>query len=108
MGESSYRADDLVCCIEDRGAGYVLYSPHRGQTVRLNESGRRVWELLAKPVSLDEIARRLVYVYPNVPLEQARRDAESFIQSLIPEFVALHPSIPSRPQPLTRQRSHDV
>jgi len=59
--------------------------------VQLNESGRRVWDLLAKPVSLDEIARHLVYAYPDVPPARARRDAESFVQSLMPDFVTFHP-----------------
>ena len=108
MVEKNYRADELVCCIEEGRDRTVLYSPYRGQTVQLNESGRRVWELLAKPVSLGEIARCLVYAYPHVPLEQARRDAESFIQSLIPDFVTPHPMNPNRSQPLTRQGSHDV
>ena|GEM_PF-3577081 len=91
MGERSYRADELVCCIDESRDGSVLYSPYRGQMVQLNESGRRVWDLLAKPVSLDEIARHLVYAYPDVPPARARRDAESFVQSLMPDFVTFHP-----------------
>ena len=108
MGEKHYRADELVCCIEDGRDGTVLYSPYRGQMVQLNESGRRIWELLAKPVSLDEIARHLVYAYPDVPLAQARRDAENFVQSLIPDFVTPHPMTPNRSQPLSHQESRDV
>jgi hypothetical protein len=40
---------------------------------------------------MDEIVSHLATAYPDVTPEQARKDAEQFIQSLVPGFVIPSP-----------------
>ena len=87
----TYRADEVVSCVDEGEDGAMLYNPDEDDTVLLNPSGRSVWVLLSAPRALDEIAGHLATAYPDVTREQARKDAEQFIQSLIPNFVIVTP-----------------
>ncbi len=94
MSEKTYRANEVVSCVDEGEDGAMLYNPDRDDTVVLNPSGRGIWVLLAVPRTLDEIAGHLATAYPEVTREQALKDAEQFIQSLVPHFV-----IPSSDEP---------
>jgi hypothetical protein len=87
MSEQAFRANEVVSCLDEGEDGAMLYNPDKDDTVLLNPSGRTVWALLSAPRTLDEIAAHLVAAYPDVPREQALKDAELFIQSLVPDFV---------------------
>jgi hypothetical protein len=87
MSEITYRVNEVVSCVDEGEDGTLLYNPDKDDTVLLNPSGRIVWSLLSAPHSLDEIAGQLVIAYPDVPREQALKDAQRFIQSLVPDFV---------------------
>jgi len=91
MSEKTYRANEVVSCVDEGEDGAMLYNPDKDDTVLLNPSGRSIWALLSAPRTLDEIARHLTTAYPDVTLEQARQDAEKFIQSLVPHFVTASP-----------------
>jgi hypothetical protein len=94
MSEKTYRANEVVSCVDEGEDGAMLYNPDKDDTVLLNPSGRGIWALLAVPRTLDEIARHLATVYPDVPPDQARQDAEQFVQSLTPDFVTPSPDAP--------------
>jgi len=91
MSEKTYRANEVVSCVDEGEDGAMLYNPDKDDTVVLNPSGRSIWALLSAPRTLEEIARHLVATYPDVAPEQARQDAEKFIQSLVPHFVIASP-----------------
>jgi hypothetical protein len=91
MSEKTYRANEVVSCVDEGEDGAMLYNPDKDDTVLLNPSGRIVWTLLSAVRTLDEIAAYLVAAYPDVPSEQALKDAELFIQSLVPDFVTASP-----------------
>jgi len=91
MSEKTYRANEVVSCVDEGEDGAMLYNPDKDETVLLNPSGRVVWALLSAPRTLDEIAVQLVTSYPDVPRERALKDAEQFIQSLVPDFVTPSP-----------------
>ena len=91
MSEKTYRANEVVSCVDEGEDGAMLYNPDKDDTVVLNPSGRSIWALLSAPKTLDEIARHLAGAYPDVTPEQARQDAEKFIQSLVPHFVIASP-----------------
>jgi hypothetical protein len=91
MSEKTYRANEVVSCVDEGEDGAMLYNPDKDETVLLNPSGRIVWALLSAPHTLDDIATSLVTAYPDVPHEQALKDAEQFIQSLVPDFVTPSP-----------------
>ena len=88
MGEMTYRANEVVACVDEGEDGAMLYNPDKDDTVVLNPSGRAVWVMLSEPRTLDEIAGYLATAYPSVAPEQARKDAEQFIESLVPVFVS--------------------
>jgi len=87
MSEKTYRANEVVSCVDEGEDGAMLYNPDKDDTVILNASGRTIWTLLSAPRTLDEIAGSLVAAYPYITQEQARKDAEQFLQSLVPNFV---------------------
>jgi hypothetical protein len=87
MGETTYRAIEVVSCVDEGEDGAMLYNPDKDATVLLNPSGRSIWALLAVPRTLDEIAGHLTATYPSVTREQAMQDADKFIQPLLPDFI---------------------
>jgi hypothetical protein len=91
MSEITYRANEVVSCVDEGDDGAMLYNPDKDDTVVLNPSGRCVWAMLSAPRAIDEIVSHLATVYPDVTPEQARKDAEQFIQSLVPDFVIPSP-----------------
>ena len=94
MSEKTYRANEVVSCVDEGEDGAMLYNPDKDDTVLLNPSGRSIWALLAAPRTLEEIAGHLAAAYPGVTPEQARQDAEQFIQSVVPDFVIPSPNEP--------------
>ena len=94
MSEKTYRANEVVSCVDEGEDGALLYNPDKDDTVVLNPSGRSIWALLAAPRTLDEIASHLATAYPEVTPEQARKDAEQFVQSLVPGFIIPSPDEP--------------
>jgi hypothetical protein len=94
MSDKTYKANDVVSCVDEGDDGAMLYNPDKDDTVLLNPTGRIVWSLLDTPRTLDEIAGHLAAVYPGVTREQARQDAEQFIQSVVPNFIIPSPDEP--------------
>jgi hypothetical protein len=91
MSEKTYRANEVVSCVDEGEDGAMLYNPDKNDSIILNPSGRSIWVLLSAPRTLDEIADNLVAAYPHITREQARKDAEQFIKSLVPDFVVPSP-----------------
>ena len=64
---------------------YVVATGELTQTfrsmIRLNGTGRFLWDLLAKDVTIDELARAMTEKY-DVSAEDARRDVEAFVTAL--------------------------
>ena len=94
MSEKTYRANEVVSCVDEGEDGAMLYNPDKDDSVLLNPSGRSIWALLSKPRTLDEIAGHLATAYPDITRDQAGKDAEQFIQSLVPNFVIPSPDEP--------------
>ena len=94
MNERTYRANEVVSCVDEGEDGAMLYNPDKDDTVLLNPAGQVIWSFCATPRTLDEIARHLVTAYPDVAPEQARKDAEQFVQSVAPDFI-----VPSADEP---------
>jgi len=95
MSDKTYRAIDVVSCVDEGDDGAMLYNPDKDDTVLLNPSGRGIWALLAAPRTLDEIAGHLAAAYPDVTYERARQDADEFIKSLTPDFIITEDSSPT-------------
>jgi hypothetical protein len=68
-------------------AGETLVVPVRGRVgdlasiYQLNQSASRIWDALAQPVSLRELARVICDEF-EVELEQAENDVQSFVEQL--------------------------
>jgi hypothetical protein len=91
MSDKTYKANEVVSCVDEGEDGAMLYNPDKDDTVLLNPTGRIIWALLSVPRTLDEIAGHLAAAYPGVTREQARQDAEQFIQSVVPNFIIPSP-----------------
>ncbi len=91
MSERTYRQNEVVSCVDEGEDGLMLYNPDKDDTVVLNPSARSIWLLLSAPRTLDEIAGHLASAYPDVTVEQAKKDAEQFIRPLVPTFIIQSP-----------------
>lgn len=67
------------------GAAFVV-SVDLQQMFELNEVGTFIWDTLSTPASLDEIAASVSDEF-DVPPDQARRDTEAFLGSLLERSV---------------------
>ncbi|MCX6842172.1 MAG: PqqD family protein, partial [candidate division WOR-3 bacterium] len=83
LAAKTYRANEVVSCVDEGEDGAMLYNPDKDDTVMLNPTGRAIWSFLTDPRTLDDITGHLVAVYPGVAREQAVQDADKFIQSLL-------------------------
>jgi len=60
----------------------VVLTPRNGRILTLNETGSRIWDLLADGPSAKDIVDRLVQEFEVTP-DEARRDAEAFFDELV-------------------------
>jgi hypothetical protein len=81
-----YRANPLVSC-GDEVDGSVLFNPDTDDMVVINSSGKALWEWLATPHSALEMAAFLATTYEGVSEEQAVKDAQEYIDSLLGDFL---------------------
>lgn len=66
-------------------AGATLLIPVHGCTqslYTLNDTGRRLWELIETPQSEDDLVEALVELYP-ISTETARQDVKKFLNDML-------------------------
>jgi hypothetical protein len=71
--------------------GAVLLDIEQGICFSLNPVGLRIWELLKKRCSLDQIADALAQEFP-VPRDQILSDASEFIEALEAKHLIRRPN----------------
>jgi hypothetical protein len=81
------RSEGLVA--EPMEGGVVVLDPKTDRYLRLNATGRLIWESLAEPATVAELARALGE-QTGVDADRAEADATSFIEGLI-ELGAARP-----------------
>src|SRR3954454_18648742 len=78
------RSEGLVT--EPMDGGIVMLDPETDRYLRLNATGRLIWEALAEPATVTDLARVLCE-RTGVSADRAEVDAASFVDGLI-EFGA--------------------
>jgi len=68
--------------------GALLYNPDADDIVLINETGRIIWDAIAKPLTTAEIAAYLVANTEGA--ENVSADVDAFIESLLPNFVVVY------------------
>ena len=81
-----YLANSVVSCGEEVD-GFVLFNPDTDDMAVINPSGRALWDWIASPRSAQEMAVFLVETYEGVSEEQAAKDVQEFIHSLLGDFM---------------------
>jgi hypothetical protein len=76
----------VVSCGEEVD-GFVLFNPDTDDMAIINPSGRALWDWLATPRSAQEMAAFLVETYEEVSQEQAAKDVQDFITSLLGDYL---------------------
>lgn len=82
------RSDGLVT--EQMEGGIVMLDPESDRYLRVNATGRVIWEALAQPATVEELAG-VLSERSGIPRERAEADAASFIERLI-DFGAARPA----------------
>ena len=62
--------------------GIVMLDPESDRYLRLNASGRLIWEALAEPATVEEVTQ-LLSERSGISRERAEADATTFINELI-------------------------
>lgn len=74
------RSEGLVT--EEMDGGIVMLDPETDRYLRLNVTGKLIWEALAEPATVEELARKLSE-RSGITRERAQADAAAFIEGLI-------------------------
>ena len=82
------RSEGLV--IEPMEGGIVMLDPETDRYLRLNATGRLIWDALAEPATVAELAR-LLSERSGISIERAEADVATFIEGLI-DFGAAMPA----------------
>lgn len=82
-----YQANPNVSFRDEGDEGAVLYNPDLDVSTITNATGGLIWGFIEKPRTLDEIAALLVKSYSGVELEEAKTDADNFINMLGEKFI---------------------
>jgi hypothetical protein len=82
------RSEGLVT--EPMEGGIVMLDPESDRYLRVNGTGRLIWEGLAEPATVAELARALSE-RSGISVERAEADAAAFIDRLI-DFGAARPA----------------
>jgi hypothetical protein len=85
--EIRYQSNPDVSFRDEGDEGAVLYNPDLDLSTIMNTTGGLIWGFIEKPRTLDEIAAFLVETFSGVSLENARTDAENFINMLGENFI---------------------
>ena len=82
------RSEGLVA--EPMDGGVVMLDPKTDRYLRLNTTGKLIWERLAEPATVAELAQALGE-QTGVEADRAEADATSFVEGLI-ELGAARPA----------------
>ena len=82
------RTDGLVT--EPMDGGIVMLDPESDRYLRLNATGKLIWEALAEPATVGELAA-VLSERSGISRERAEADAATFIEGMI-DFGAARPA----------------
>jgi hypothetical protein len=82
------RSEGLVT--EPMEGGIVMLAPESDRYLRLNATGKLIWEALAEPATVAELAQ-LLSERTGISSERAEADAATFIEELV-DFGAARPA----------------
>lgn len=67
--------------------GQLIVRPRRGQSVVVDGAGAALWDALAEPGTIDEIASRLARTF-DAPVDVVARDVQPVLDVLLEHDVA--------------------
>lgn len=76
-----YIRNQAVICARNDDGELALYHPETNAFFTLNSVGEWIWEALGVGISDMDLAQKLALTY-EIPLPQARRDVEEFLNAL--------------------------
>ena len=83
--EPRYIRTQEVLATQLSEAETVMLDTDRGAYYGVRGSARILWDRLAEPATIDELANQLLRHYSGLDRERARVDAQAFVDDLISE-----------------------
>jgi hypothetical protein len=81
-------ANSSVSCRVEGDAGAILFNADTNGTLLINPTGVVIWNFIGQPRTIDEIVKHVAAAFsPNPGAESLRKDVESFITNLAPEYI---------------------
>lgn len=80
-GEMTYLRNPDVALRDEDESGSLLFNPDTGEVLVVNDTGRFIWTLCERTVSINEILRRFHESYDNLP-DSLSEDVEQFVSAL--------------------------
>jgi hypothetical protein len=82
-------ANPVVSFRKEGNDGAILFNPDSDTVVLINIPGIVIWDCLSKPRTVEEIIEVVRNTYTNNPdRDSIKKDIESFVMDLSPEFIA--------------------
>ena len=85
------RAELSITRVED---DVFIVVPETEEIFHLNSLGRALWDLLAEPVSADELTAAVTDAFPAEPRERIAADVHAFLERLVAKGLAIPPDTP--------------
>jgi hypothetical protein len=82
-----YIVNSVVSCRDEGEDGALLFNPDLDRAALINPTGRLIWDVLAQPHTVEEIANLLAESL-NIPdASVVKKDVEEYLVALQPDYI---------------------
>lgn len=82
-----YMVNSVVSCRDEGEDGALLFNPDLDRAALINPTGRLIWDVLARPHTVEEIADLLAENLNISDTSVVTKDVEEFLISLQPDYI---------------------
>ncbi len=80
-GKEAYLRNPDIALRDEDESGCLLFNPDTGEVLVVNDTGRFIWDLCEKAVTMTEILMSFGEAYESIP-ENLSEDVEQFVSAM--------------------------
>lgn len=78
-GQTTYLRNPDVAIRDEDDSGSMLFNPDTGEVLVINDTGRFIWTMCAKPTTIESIVQRFPEEYDDIP-ENLSEEVAQFVK----------------------------